>query len=339
MLQMNARTVFAWLVIVVLGLLTWLLLSPFLPWLLATALLAFVLTPAQRRLRRRLGDRPAAALLVLLVVIVIVSIVVVAINVLLAHSEAISQGLVGPQAYERVHRVIERATGLSIPLRDLVQQALSGMTSSLDEQAGAIVGASVHAGISLLLSAFLLYYLLRDGEQFVAWLRAVLPLPVTVRSELFEAADEMAWAVIKGHVMVAMVQGFVAGLALIAVGVPNAFALTGAMMVLANIPVIGVTVVLAGGTLYLLSTGQVLSALFVVTWGLTAVAVTDDYLRALLIDRESELHPASIFIGIAGGTYLLGVMGLFVGPILIGLFKTAIEVLGGHYGVFRGRGP
>jgi predicted PurR-regulated permease PerM len=75
-----------------------------------------------------------------------------------------------------------------------------------------------------------------------------------------------------------------------------------------------------------------LSAAFVV-WGMTFVAVTDDYLRALIIDRESEMHLVVIFVGVVGGTHLLGAMGLFVGPILIGLFKTCVEVVGGHYGV------
>ena len=336
---MNSRGAFAWLLVAVLGLITWLLLRPFLPWLLATALLAFVLAPLQRRLEARIGARLAAVTLVTGVVLVLLTVIAVAVYLAMTHANAISEGLLGPEVYRRLSRFVESTTGLSIPVRDLVQRGIAAVRETLGGEAGAIASASIHAGIGLLLSAFLLYYLLRDGERFVAWLRAVSPLPEPVREELFTAADEMAWAVVKGHVMVAFVQGFVAGLGLIATGVPNALALTAAMMVLALIPVVGVTAVLAGATIYLLTTGQALSAAFVVVWGLTAVAVTDDYLRALLIDRESEMHPATIFVGIAGGTYLLGVMGLFVGPVLIGLFKTAVEVLGSHYGVFRGSGP
>lgn len=336
---MNSRTVFAWLLVAVLAGLTWLLLRPFLPWLLATALLAFVLAPLQRRLEASIGARPAAATLVAGVVLVTLGAVAVAAHFLVTHGEALSEGLLDPEAYRQVHRFVESTTGVSVPIRELVQRGFSAVRETLGAESGAIASAGVHVGVGLLLSVFLLYYLLRDGERFVAWLRVVLPLPEAVREELFAAADEMAWAVVKGHVLVAFVQGFVAGLSLVATGVPNALALTVLMMVMALIPVVGVSAVLAGVTVYLLTTGQVLSAAFVVVWGLTAVAVTDDYLRALLIDRETELHPASIFVGIVGGTYLLGAIGLFVGPILIGLFKTAVEVLGGHYEVFQGAGP
>lgn len=332
---MNTRPAFAWVVVGVLSVLTLLLLWPFLPWLLATGFLAFAFTPLQRRLAARIGSRAAAAALVSLVVLVVLALVVLAANALLASQAAIGDEVVDARVFGRVHHLVERTTGLSVPVRRLVEQAITGIQSWLDARAGDLVAGAVHATFGVLLSVFVLYYLLRDGDRFVAWLRAVVPLPDVVRDELFAAADEMAWAVIKGHVVVAFVQGFVAGLSLVATGVPYAIPLTLAMMALAIVPVIGVSSVLAGAVLYLLSTGQVLSAAFVVVWGLTAVAVTDDYLRALLIDRETGLHPASIFVGIAGGTYLLGFMGLFVGPILIGLFKAAVEVLGGHYGVFE----
>ena len=105
------------------------------------------------------------------------------------------------------------------------------------------------------------------------------------------------------------------------------------MVLLAIVPIVGVAPVLGGAVVYLFLNGQVLSAAFVVVWGLSTVAVTDDYLRALLIDRESEMHSAVVFVGIAGGTYPLGAMGLFLGPILIGLFETTVEVLGSHYSV------
>lgn len=335
---MDTHPAFAWVVVGVLTILTLLLLWPFLPWLLATGFLAFAFTPLQRRLESRIGSRAAAAALVSLVALAVLALVVLAVNFLLANQAAISEEVVDARVFGRVHRLVERTTGLSVPIRRTVEQAIAGVQSWLDSRAGAIVAGAFHAFLGLLLSAFLLYYLLRDGDRFVAWLRAVTPLPDPVRDELFAAADEMAWAVIKGHVAVAFVQGFVAGLSLIATGVPYAIPLTVAMMVLAIIPVIGVSSVLAVAVVYHLSVGQVLSAVFVVAWGLTAVAVTDDYLRALFIDRETGLHPAAIFAGIAGGTYLLGFMGLFVGPILIGLFKTAVDVLGRHYDVFDSPG-
>mgnify|MGYP006306730665 CR=1 FL=1 len=143
-------------------------------------------------------------------------------------------------------------------------------------------------------------------------------------------ADRLAAAGVDG--LVAIVQGFVAGVSLFLTGVPEAPLLTVAMMFLAIVPVVGVAPILGGAVVYLFTNGQLLAAAFVVVWGMTSVAVTDDCLRALIIDRESEMHSAVIFLGVVGGTYLLGAMGLFVGTILIGFFKTCVEVVGVHYG-------
>jgi predicted PurR-regulated permease PerM len=143
----------------------------------------------------------------------------------------------------------------------------------------------------------------------------------------------MLWAVLTGHVLVAFVQGLVAGVALFVTGIPQAVLLTGAMMLLAVVPIVGVAPVLGGAVVYLFVEGRPLAAAFVVVWGMTAVNVTDNYLRPLVMGEGSELHPAVILVGVLGGTYLLGPMGLFVGPVLVGLFKTTVEVFGDHFDV------
>ncbi|WP_254764657.1 AI-2E family transporter [Natrinema marinum] len=127
-----------------------------------------------------------------------------------------------------------------------------------------------------------------------------------MNDELVTATNDMAWAILTAHVLVAFVQGDLAGVALFVTGVPEIALLTGAMMALAFI-----------------------------IWELTSVAVTDDYLRAMVIDRGSDLHSAVIFVGILGGSSLLGPIGLSVGPLLIGFALTAIEVLGDQYGVIK----
>ncbi|SIR00546.1 hypothetical protein SAMN05421858_1095 [Haladaptatus litoreus] len=60
----DARTVFAWLLVLVLAILSWLFVEPFLSWLLATGFLAFVFFPLHRRLENRIGARLSAGLVI-----------------------------------------------------------------------------------------------------------------------------------------------------------------------------------------------------------------------------------------------------------------------------------
>jgi predicted PurR-regulated permease PerM len=331
--EIGARTVFAWVLVTALAAVTWLLVEPLLPWLLATGFLAVALVPLQRRLEGRIDPRLSAGLLVAVVVLTVVGPVVVGLDVLAERGTTLVDGLLTTEEFTRISRLIERYTGLSVQVEPLVRQGIERVTDVGGRRATSVLSAGLDALVGFLLSTFVLYSLLVDRRSLLGWLRRATPLPPAVRDELFESTNEMVWAVLKGHVAVAVVQGAVAGVSLFLTGVPSPLLLTVVMMFLAIIPVVGVSPVLGGAVVYLFLQGSVLSAAFVIVWGFTAVAVTDDYLRAWLIGGETEIHEATVFVGIAGGTYLLGVMGLFVGPILIGLLKVTIELLGSHYGV------
>jgi predicted PurR-regulated permease PerM len=331
--ETSARAVFAWVLLAVLVALGWYLVEPFLSWLLATGFLAFVLAPVHRRLEERIGSRPSAASLVVVVVLVVVGPVTFGVEAVLDVWPALLDEFSNAGGFSRLDRLIERTVGVSIPVESLARRGIERAGAYTSGRTTSLFRAGLHAFVGFLLSTFVLYYLFADGRQFVAWLKRMTPLSTDVRDELFRSVDEMMWAVLKGHVLVAVVQGAIAGVSLFVTGVPYALSLTVAMMFLAIVPIVGVSPVLAGAVVFLFLQGRLLSAVFVAVWGFTAVAITDDYLRAELIDRESEMHSAVVLVGVAGGTYLLGVMGVFVGPILIGLLKTAVEVLGNHYGV------
>jgi predicted PurR-regulated permease PerM len=333
--EQRARTVFAWVLLAVLTVVGWYLVRPFLSWLLATGLLAFVLTPAHRRLEERIGSRPSAALLVVGVLVLVVAPLVIGVEMALDSGISFLEEVSEAGAFSRLHRLVERTTGIAVPIEPLVDRGIERARGYTRQRATTILRTGLHAFVGLLVAVFVLYYLLADGRRFVRWLKRMTPLPVGVRDELFESVDDMTWAVLKGHVLVALVQGAVAGVPLFLTGVPHALSLTVAMMFLAIVPIIGVSPVLGGAIVYLVLQGNTLPAAFVFVWGFTAVAITDDYLRAELIDHESEMHSAVVLIGVAGGAYLLGAMGLFVGPILIGLLKVAVEVLGDHYDVIH----
>lgn len=334
---MDARTVFSWALVTVLAAVTWLLAAPFLSWLLAAGLLAFLLFPVHRRVEERVGPRLSAGLLTLLVVAVVVALLTVGANAAVSRAVPLLEGVTEAQTLRRFEALLERYAGMSLPIQSLARQAVDRATAYASESASTVLRRGLHAFVGFLLLTFVLYYLLKDGRRFVGWLRSVVPLAPDVSEKLFDAVRDMTWAVLEGHVLVAAVQGAVAGVSLFVTGVPEAALLTVAMMFLAIVPIVGVAPILGGAVVFLFLNGRPLSAAFVLVWGMTTVAVTDDYLRAYIIDRESTMHSAVIFVGVVGGTYLLGAMGLFVGPILVGLFKTTVEVLGEHYAVIDRR--
>lgn len=330
----TTRATFSAILLAVLVVLALLIVLPFASFLLAAVLLAFVLYPLQERLTDRVGSTASAAALVgttvLAVVLPVAAFVVVAAADLTALAEG-QQALPGLQAVEST---LQSRFGVDVALRSRLRSLAGRIPSFVAGVAPRLLGTGVHLFLGVLLALFVQYYLLKDGRALVEWVRETVPLPPAVSEELLEAARRMTWAVMKGHVLVALVQGFVAGLALIAVGIPSAVLWTAVMMVLALIPVLGVATILGGAIVYLAVQGDLVAAGFVLVWGLTVVALTDDYLRAYAIKRQAaSLHPALILVGVVGAAVAFGTMGLFYGPVVLGVLKTTVETFHEHYDV------
>ncbi|MFC4553330.1 MULTISPECIES: AI-2E family transporter [Halorussus] len=328
---MRARTGFAVVLTAVLVALSALVVRPFLSYVLAAILLAFVLHPVQERLEPRVGPRTSALALVCLAIAVVVVPTGLSLRTALEQVGDVPTSVAELPAFRSLERLLRRTLGVDVQIGVALRGLLDRFTAAVGDRASRLVRSGFHAFLGGLLLLFLLYYLLVDGERFVGWAKHVTPLPRSVQDELYAEAERTTWAVLKGHVFVAVVQGFVSGIGLFVAGVPDAIFWTVVMMFLAMVPIIGVAPVLGGATLYLLSQSRPLAAVLMVVYGMTVVAITDDYLRALVVDKESSLHSATVLLGVFGAAYLFGAVGLFVGPILLGLSKATIEVFSDYY--------
>ncbi|NEU55323.1 AI-2E family transporter [Halorussus sp. MSC15.2] len=326
---MKARTAFAVVLVGTLAVLSILVVRPFLDYLLAAMLVAFVLTPAQRRLAPEIGERVSALLLVAVTVVLFVGPAAFLIRAALEGVGDVPTSLSELPTFQSAERFVERTFGVQIGPQ--VSGFIESLGSMVAERSSSLASTGVHVFLGVLLFLFLLYYLLKDGDTLVRWAKDVTPLPEDVQNRLYGAAEEVTWAVLKGHVFVASLQGFVSGLGLFALGVPDAAFWTVVMMFLAMVPIVGVAPVMGGATIYLVVEGRPLAAALLVVYGMTVVAITDDYLRALVIDKESSLHSGVVLLGVFGAAYFLGAIGIFVGPIILALFKATVEVFEEYY--------
>jgi predicted PurR-regulated permease PerM len=118
-----------------------------------------------------------------------------------------------------------------------------------------------------------------------------------------------------GIVVTALAQSLFGGLGLMIAGVPFAGALTGAMIFLA-IAQIGVVPVLAGAVAWLYWSGASGWGTFMLVWAIIAGAM-DNFLRPILIRRGADLPLLLIFAGVVGGLLSFGLIGIFVGPVIL----------------------
>ena len=126
-----------------------------------------------------------------------------------------------------------------------------------------------------------------------------------------------------GVVVTAVAQTVFSGLGVMIAGVPFAGVLTAAMLLLA-IAQIGVVVVLGAATAWLFWTGDSGWGIFLLVW--TVIAGTmDNLLRPILIRKGADLPLLLIFAGVIGGLLAFGLIGIFVGPVVLAVAATLLN--------------
>lgn len=330
---MNEQKGFLILLISALGVISAYMLKPFVAYILGAGLLAFMLIPLHRRLKPYIGEKLSAMFLVLLSVLVVVVPMVFTTVAVVEDAGDLASRVDDLQTIDlaEIDQRFEELAGLDLDLESSIEEGLRSFMSTSFGGISQIVNIVANVGIGLSIMLFLQYYLIKDGPEFIEWLKKIVPLPDFIQDRLYERTTLTTWAVIKGHILVALAQGGIAGIGLYIAGVPNPYFWTFIMTILAFLPLIGSFLVWGPASFYLLSIDQFEAGIFLLLYGLVVVNLTDNFLRPIVVDRSAELHPAVILIGVIGGVYLLGAPGLFIGPIILGIFKAALVVFSRHY--------
>lgn len=336
---MDARTGAFVALIALLGGVGFLLVAPLLQYVLAAALLAFILNPLHQRFvatNPYLGPRLSGAVLTLVAFVAAIVPILILTVVLFDTALSLSQGFSRADILKLLETLRRLAIDLGIDpgyvttieaqLTAEVTQALSSATQIFLARLVDLLGTTVQTSFGVMITLFLLYYFLVDGGAFVDWLRSVSPIESATLDELFEEVSTVTWAVVGSHLLVAVVEAVAGGIGFWVIGVPNPIFWMVVMFILSVLPLVGVALVWAPALVWVLAAGRVGAALFLIVYGMIMLVLLDSYLRALFVDHSTGLHPAVVLVGVLGGIYLLGVIGLFLGPVLLAVLKASIVV-------------
>lgn len=329
---MDADRWFQVALLAVAGLLTFMLLRPYLSVILAAILLAYLLSAPYEWLAPRVGDRAAALGLIVWTLFVLLVPFVLLVDVVLRGLGDLLAALRengGLGEFEGVEGLLGSIFGIDFQEGDSIVELLrQGEVLDLAQTALDAVGGVSEAFVHLTILLFVWYYLLKDGDRLVAWIGDVLPLSPEVRSDLTRRADEVLYVVVVGNFVVAVVDGLLVGLGLWVVGFSDAVFWTFISVFLALIPLVGTMLVWVPAAAYLVLVGEAVPGVLLFLYGFVVVGAVDELLRPFLGAPDVGLEPAIFVVGVLTGLTLFGVVGLFYGPVLLVMTKVVYETLG-----------
>ncbi|HKO30659.1 MAG TPA: AI-2E family transporter [Nitrospiraceae bacterium] len=181
------------------------------------------------------------------------------------------------------------------------------------------------------LMLFALFFLFKDGKRWLTSLQEVIPLDTSHKQRIVDRIDQTIRAVVKGIGVTAIVQGLVAGLAYGVLGVPFPVVLMAVTVILAPLPFGGTALVWGPVVLYFFLVGPLWKALVMLAWGIGVVSMIDQFLRPWLIGQAVQIPVFFLVFSVLGGLALYGLIGLFVGPVLVSLLMTIIQIYREEY--------
>jgi len=211
-----------------------------------------------------------------------------------------------------------------------IRTTLMEVASNLGEfflKQGTIVFKNVAAIIfKAALMVVILFYLFTDGVDMLFSFKKLLPLRTSTVDRFMKLTSDVLSATLYGNILTGAIQ---AGLGIFIFWLLNFSAplLWGIILGLGTfIPMIGTAIVWAPASLYLFLSGAYLEGAILLAFSLLVISQIDYFLRPYLISGKTELHNLFLFLGIIGGINVFGLLGLILGPMVIALCMSILEL-------------
>jgi len=207
-----------------------------------------------------------------------------------------------------------------------IHSKISQFVSYTSDNIAKIFTATLSAFFSFILMLLIMFYFLKDGASWKQSVVVISPLADRDDEKIISRLAQSVNAVIKGSLLIAVIQGLLMGLGLFLFGVPNA-ALWGVVAAVTSlVPTIGTALVSVPAIIFLFATGQTGPAIGLIIWAVVFVGLIDNFLTPYIVGGKINIPALLILFAVLGGISLLGPVGVLVGPLALSLLYTLISI-------------
>jgi predicted PurR-regulated permease PerM len=324
--------------LLILGYLTYLILRPFLTPIGWAFVFSIVFFPMHRFLLRFLKwDSLAAAATAVMVCVLILGPFSYFTYLLTAELSNVSVQPVNIKGMTKIltHPAIAPALKKGLAFLDLSQsqlqaslvKAISNAGQKLLEYIPGGLGDVAGAAVHFALMAFALFFFLRDGPQFLARIGDFVPFSTKNKERLTVQVKDIVVSTIYGGIIVAIIQGLIGGLifALLSIHSPVLWGI--GISIASFLPIVGASIVWVPAVIFLLIKGALLKAVILGIVGAFGISMVDNIMRPVIMRGRLRMPLLAIFFSVLGGIEVFGLIGLVMGPLVLAVFVSVVDIL------------
>src|SRR3989344_377645 len=307
--QTNQSKVILLITALVLVIISFFIIKPYIVTLLTSAVLAFLCYPVYIRVNKRIKNKSIASLIVMALLVILIAV----------------------PSYFLVQSIVSESRQLIRFAPTLTSLNLSPELSSLladvtRKAAGFVAGKASEVLLSLpgmLLNLFILvyslFYFFKEGPKIASTLWSVIPLPQRERNFLHKELKNVSGAVVYGLLLAGIIEGIAAAIGLAVFNVTSPILWGVIVVILSILPGVGASFVWVPAGIIKILTGNVVDGVGILLFGLIVLNFIELVLKQKFIEDKSKIHPVVILLGVLGGLPLFGFVGLILGPLILGL--------------------
>ncbi|MBI2653761.1 AI-2E family transporter [Candidatus Woesearchaeota archaeon] len=322
--------------------------KPFLPAFITGVIIAYLSYPLYKKVLKHTKNKNVASFLIAVFIVLLVTI-----------PSVIVLGVLSTEAYSTYRTLNQQNLGSNfikimckdekafscrainslvsfLPNQNLdyyIQLTIEKITNFIISNVSNFVASIPSMLINFLVMIFVVYYSLKDGEKMADRLRKILPMKELHKQHVFEKFRNVTYGVFYGSLSVAVVQGILAGVGFIIFGVQSPILWGFITILFALIPYVGTGVIWLPAALNLIFIGylqsdnsSIVRGIGLIIYGTLIISSIDNILKPKLIGDKARVHPILVLLGVLGGLNLFGFIGLILGPVMLAVLMTFIDI-------------
>lgn len=317
--------------IVTLVFLFFLIIQEYLMALLLSATCVFLTRDTYLRLAKKTKNPAFAAFMLIFLILVIIvvpsyfllsSVISETSNLITFGNEALHSDKLSECDFNFCRTIENNIEFVDTIIQTIIQRAGEYLTNSYSM----IIGSVTKFFIGTFIFILGYFFLQKDGDKFMKYVRRIIPMKEEYKTALFMRFKDVTTEVFRDSILVAMVQGGLVGIGLWFVGMNSPVFWGIVASFFALIPMIGAGIVWVPVNIYLFLIGDYVNGIILLLYGTIIISFSDNVIRAYLLNKKVSIHPFIIFLSIMGGLEVFGFMGIFLGPVIISLLISVLQL-------------
>lgn len=227
-------------------------------------------------------------------------------------------------------QVWQWAQGLGIDFGSITERIQTAVMRGGQFALSLLVGAGQNAAsfvMNFFLMIYLLYFILRDGDEMYRKVFTIIPLPTDQKQRLFTKFAEVSIATLKGTFIVGVTQGFLGGLIFFFLGISGAVFWGAVMALVSVLPAVGAALVWVPAAIFLVIGGAWGKGAILLAYGVLVISMSDNVLRPVVVGRQTRMPDYLVLFSTIGGLAVLGISGIVLGPAIAAMFLVSWELV------------